>query len=113
MKHYEVVLMLHPDQSEQVPAMVARYTDNIKAKGGRIHRQEDWGRKSLAYPINKLHKAHYVLLNLEMNTADLKEFTDALRFNDFVLRYFVLNMKEAVTEPSVMVQPPKAYEAQE
>lgn len=105
MKHYEVVLMLHPDQSEQVPALVGRYVDMIKSHGGKIHRQEDWGRKSLAYPIKNLHKAHYVLLNVEMKPAQLKELTDGLRYNDFVLRYLVLNMKEAVSTPSVMLEP--------
>ena len=113
MKHYEIVLMLHPDQSEQVPAMITRYTDNITSKGGKIHRQEDWGRKSLAYPINKLHKAHYVLINVEMNPTDLKDFTEALRFNDFVLRYLVLNQKEAITGPSLMIEPRKVYDSHE
>lgn len=105
MKHYEVVLMIHPDQSEQAPTLVGRYVDMITGKGGKIHRQEDWGRKSLAYPIKKLHKAHYVLLNVEMSPSDLKELTDGLRYNDFVLRYLVLNMEEAVTQASVMLEP--------
>lgn len=113
MKHYEVVLMLHPDQSEQVPALIARYTESIQSKGGKIHRQEDWGRKSLAYPIKKLHKAHYVLLNVEMSPLDLKEWTDALRFNDFVMRYLVLNQSEAITGPSLMIQPRKVNENQD
>jgi small subunit ribosomal protein S6 len=113
MKHYELVLMLHPDQSEQASAIVGRYIDMIKAKGGIIHRQEDWGRKSLAYPINKLHKAHYALLNIEFSPADLKELTDGLRFNDFVLRYLITNMDEAVTTPSVMMEPRKVNEHQD
>jgi small subunit ribosomal protein S6 len=109
MNHYEIVLMVHPDQSEQVSTIVGRYVDLIKAKGGVIHRQEDWGRKSLSYPINKLHKAHYILLNIELNVKDLQELTDAFRYNDFVLRYFVLSMKGAQTEPSIMMQPRKVY----
>lgn len=112
MNHYEIVLMVHPDQSEQVANIVGRYVDMIKAKGGKIHRQEDWGRKSLAYPINKLHKAHYVLLNVELNISELKDLTDALRYNDFILRYLVIKEKGAVTEPSIMVQPRKVSESQ-
>lgn len=110
MNHYEIVLMVHPDQSEQVANIVGRYTDMIKANGGTIHRQEDWGRKSLAYPIKNLHKAHYVLLNAEIDSAEhLKELTDAMRYNDFVLRYLVMKTKGALTEPSVMMQPRKQY----
>ena len=113
MKHYEVILMLHPDQSEQATAIIGRYIEMIKAKGGQIHRQEDWGRKSLAYPINKLHKAHYALLNIELNPSDLTELTEGLRFNDFVLRYLITNMNEAVTTPSVMLEPRKVNEHQD
>lgn len=110
MNHYEVVLMVHPDQSEQVANIVGRYIEMIKANGGKINRQEDWGRKSLAYPINNLHKAHYILLNAEIDSAaHLKELTDAMRYNDFVLRYLVLKTKDAVTEPSVMLQPRKQH----
>ncbi len=109
MNHYELVLMVHPDQSEQVTALVGRYVDMIKSKGGNISRQEDWGRKSLAYPIKKLHKAHYVLLNIELGVEHLKELTDALRYNDFILRYLVLKLNQAETEASAMMQPRKAY----
>lgn len=109
MNHYELVLMVHPDQSEQVATIVGRYIEMIKSHGGSVDRQEDWGRKSLAYPINKLHKAHYVLLNIQLGVEHLKELTDALRYNDFVLRYFVLKMKGPEIEPSLMVQPRKTY----
>ncbi len=112
MSHYEVVLMVHPDQSEQVSTIVGRYVDMIKAKGGKIDRQEDWGRKSLSYPINKLHKAHYVLLNIELGVKHLKELNDALRYNDFVLRYLILKTPGAITEPSAMMQPRKVYEGE-
>ncbi len=109
MNHYEVIIMVHPDQSEQVKTIVGRYVDMIKAKGGKIHREEDWGRKSLAYPINNLHKAHYFLLNIELDQKDLPELTDSLRYNDFVLRYLVIKMKKAVNEPSAMMQPKKEH----
>lgn len=112
MNHYEIVLMVHPDQSEQVASIAVRYADMIKAKGGKIHRQEDWGRKSLAYPINNLHKAHYVLLNVELAATELKELTEVLRYNDFILRYLVLKTKGPVTEPSPMLQPRKVSESQ-
>jgi len=110
MNHYEIVIMVHPDQSEQVATIVGRYTDMIKAAGGQIHRQEDWGRKSLAYPIRNLHKAHYTLLNVEFDSKILPELNDSLRYNDFVLRYLIIKMKDAVNEPSVMMQPKKAFE---
>ncbi len=109
MNHYEVVLMVHPDQSEQVKTIVGRYVDMIKAKGGKINREEDWGRKSLSYPINNLHKAHYVLLNVEMDQKDLPELTDSMRYNDFVLRYLVIKMAEAITAPSIMMEPRKVF----
>ncbi len=104
MRHYEVVFMVHPDQSEQVPAMVERYTNVIKTTGGQIHRLEDWGRRPLAYPINKIHKAHYVLMNIECGKEALNELTDAFRFNDAVLRNLVITMKHAVTEPSPLLK---------
>jgi small subunit ribosomal protein S6 len=104
MRHYEVVFLVHPDQSEQVPAMVERYTNMIKGTGGHIHRLEDWGRRPLAYPINKIHKAHYVLMNIECGKEALRELTDAFRFNDAVLRNLVVNMKAAVTEPSPLLK---------
>ncbi len=100
MRHYEIVFMVHPDQSEQVPAMVERYRSTIEASGGKIHRLEDWGRRQLAYPIQKLHKAHYVLMNIECSQEVLDELKNAFRFNDAVLRNLVIARKEAVTEPS-------------
>lgn len=104
MRHYEIVFLVHPDQSEQVPAMVERYTNSIKSTGGIIHRLEDWGRRPLAYPIGKVHKAHYILMNVECGKEALKELTDAFRFNDAVLRNLVIKMKYAVTEPSAMLK---------
>ena len=104
MRHYEIVFMVHPDQSEQVPAMVERYTGLIKNSGGAVHRFEDWGRRQLAYPINKLHKAHYVLMNVECGQDILKELTDAFRFNDAVLRHLVVGCREAITEPSPLMR---------
>jgi len=104
MRHYEVVFLVHPDQSEQVPGMVERYTGAIEAKGGKIHRLEDWGRRQLAYPIIKLHKAHYVLMNIECDGEALAELESAFRFNDAVLRHLVIKCKDAVTEPSHLVK---------
>jgi len=106
MRHYEVVFLVHPDQSEQVPAMIERYRSTIEADGGAIHRLEDWGRRQLAYPIQKLHKAHYVLMNIECSTAALEELTSAFRFNDAVIRNLVINRNEAVTEPSLLAKRP-------
>ncbi|MCK5662182.1 MAG: 30S ribosomal protein S6 [Thiotrichaceae bacterium] len=100
MKHYEIVFIVHPDQSEQVPAMIERYRTIIESKSGHIHRLEDWGRRQLAYPINKIHKAHYVLMNIECNTAVLDELADVFRFNDAVIRHLILGQKKAFTEPS-------------
>ena len=105
MRHYEIVFLVHPDQSEQVPAMIERYRGMIEADGGTIHRQEDWGRRQLAFPILKVHKAHYVLLNIECSKATLDELTGAFRFNDAVLRHMVIARDEAVTEPSPMAKP--------
>ena len=102
MRHYEIVVLVHPDQSEQVPAMLERYKGIIAATGGTVHRVEDWGRRQLAYPIAKVHKAHYVLLNIETDQATLAELTGAFRFSDAVLRHLVVGMDEAVTEPSPM-----------
>ena len=104
MKHYEVVFLVHPDQSEQVPAMIERYKATIESDGGAIHRLEDWGRRQLAYPIQKLHKAHYVLMNFECGTEELAELGSAFRFNDAVLRNMVISRKEAITEPSLLVK---------
>ena len=99
MRHYEIVVLVHPDQSEQVPAMLERYKGIIAATNGTVHRVEDWGRRQLAYPIAKVHKAHYVLLNIETDQATLAELTGAFRFSDAVLRHLVVAMDEAVTEP--------------
>lgn len=104
MRHYEVVFMVHPDQSEQVPAMIERYKATIESKAGVIHRLEDWGRRQLAYPINKLHKAHYILMNVECGQESLNELTNAFRFNDAVIRHLVLTMDEAITEPSALLK---------
>jgi small subunit ribosomal protein S6 len=102
MRHYEIVFMVHPDQSEQVPGMIQRYTDLINAAEGKVHRLEDWGRRQLAYPINKLHKAHYVLLNIEAPQAVIDELETAFRYNDVVIRNMIMRTKTAVTEASAM-----------
>jgi small subunit ribosomal protein S6 len=104
MKHYEVVFLVHPDQSEQVPAMIERYRSTIESQGGTIHRLEDWGRRQLAYPINKVHKAHYVLMNVECPIEAMQEIESAFRFNDAVIRNLILTTKEAVTEASPLVK---------
>ncbi|MCC5861354.1 MAG: 30S ribosomal protein S6 [Gammaproteobacteria bacterium] len=104
MRHYEIVFLVHPDQSEQVPAMVERYRGLIEGNGGQIHRHEDWGRRQLAYQINKVHKAHYVLLNIESDKPTLDELVSMFRFNDAVLRHMVIHREEAVTEPSLMAK---------
>jgi small subunit ribosomal protein S6 len=104
MRHYEIVFLVHPDQSEQVPAMIERYKGIIAADGGRVHRLEDWGRRQLAYPIAKVHKAHYVLMNIECDQKAINELTGAFRFSDAVLRHLVVSMNEAVTEPSPMAK---------
>lgn len=104
MRHYEVVFLVHPDQSEQVPGMVDRYRSSIEGSGGRVHRLEDWGRRQLAYPINKVHKAHYVLMNIECDNATLSELESAFRFNDAVLRNLILKRKDAVAAPSPLVK---------
>lgn len=103
MRHYEIVFLVHPDQSEQVPMMLDRYQSMIKTNGGAVHRLEDWGRRQLAYPINKIHKAHYILLNIECDGNTLKELTTNFRFNDAILRNIVLSRKHAVIESSVML----------
>ncbi len=104
MKHYEIVFLVHPDQSEQVPAMIERYSNIVTQKKGKIHRLEDWGRRQLAYPINKVLKAHYVLMNIECDKETLNELNNAFRYNDAVIRNLVLNMKGPVTEASPMVK---------
>lgn len=108
MRHYEIVFIVHPDQSEQVPAMIERYKANILGRGGRIHRLEDWGRRQLAYPIQKVHKAHYVLMNIECDEETLNELDHAFKFNDAVLRHLIVRMKGPVTEPSPMMKGEKA-----
>ncbi|GAA3969589.1 30S ribosomal protein S6 [Allohahella marinimesophila] len=100
MRHYEIVIMVHPDQSEQVPAMVERYSAMVTGSGGSIHRHEDWGRRQLAYPIEKIHKAHYILLNIECTEEVLDELAHNFRFNDAIIRDLILRRKEAVTEMS-------------
>jgi len=100
MRHYEIVILVHPDQSEQVPAMIERYQAIITSNKGKVHRLEDWGRRLLAYPINKVHKAHYVLMNIECGGESLNQLTDAFRFNDAVLRNLVIKKNKVVTQPS-------------
>jgi len=104
MRHYEIVFMVHPDQSEQVPGMIERYTGILTQDGGTIHRLEDWGRRQLAYPINKLHKAHYVLINTEATAEAVEELETAFRFNDVVLRNLVIRTKSAEIEQSPMAK---------
>ena len=108
MRHYEVVFIVHPDQSEQVPAMIERYRTQITAGGGAIHRLEDWGRRQLAYPIQKIHKAHYVLMNIECNQAVLEELELGFKFNDAVLRHLTMGTKTAVVAPSPMMKEEKS-----
>jgi small subunit ribosomal protein S6 len=112
MRHYEIVFLVHPDQSEQVPGMIERYRSIIESSGGKIHRLEDWGRRQLAYPIQKLHKAHYVLMNVECGTEPLEELKSAFRFNDAVLRSLVVTTKEAITDPSPLARPPEEPRAE-
>lgn len=107
MRHYEIVFIVHPDQSEQVPAMIERYRTMVSNGGGAIHRLEDWGRRQLAYPIQKVHKAHYVLLNIECDQAVLSELENAFRFNDAVLRHLTVLMDGPVTTPSPMMREEK------
>lgn len=105
MRHYEIIFLVHPDQSEQVPSMIDRYRSIIESKEGRIHRLEDWGRRQLAYPIQKLPKAHYVLMNIECNGEALNELENAFRFNDAVLRNMTVKRKSAITEASPLAKP--------
>ena len=111
MRHYEIVFLVHPDQSEQVPAMVERYRASIETSGGTVHRLEDWGRRQLAYPINKIHKAHYVLMNVECGNEALAEIESAFRFNDAVLRNLIIRRKEAITETSHLAKEEERDEA--
>ncbi|MBI5437785.1 MAG: 30S ribosomal protein S6 [Nitrosomonadales bacterium] len=108
MRHYEIVFIVHPDQSEQVPAMIERYRTLVTSKGGFVHRLEDWGRRQLAYPIQKIHKAHYVLMNIECNQETLDEMEHAFRFNDAVLRHLTVKTKAAIIEPSAMMKEEKS-----
>ena len=108
MRHYEIVFIVHPDQSEQVPGMVERYSSIVTSRGGKIHRLEDWGRRQLAYPIQKIHKAHYVLTNIECDNETLTELEHSFKFNDAVLRHLVVKMKQAVTTPSPMMKEEKS-----
>ncbi len=112
MRHYEVVFMVHPDQSEQVPAMVERYSKAIEDSSGKVHRLEDWGRRHLAYPINKIHKAHYVLMNIECSRDVLDEMTSNFRYNDAVLRNIVIKRDGPVTEDSLIMASEKAEKAE-
>ena len=107
MRHYEIVFMVHPDQSEQVPGMVERYTATIQKDGGTVHRLEDWGRRQLAYPINKIHKAHYILMNVEASNDALDELTTTFRYNDAVIRNLVIRRDEPVTEESFIMKAEK------
>ena len=111
MRHYEIVFLVHPDQSEQVPAMVERYRNLITGSGGTVHREEDWGRRQLEFPIKKIHKAHYVLMNIECSQETLDEIESAFRFNDAVLRHLTLTCKAAVTEKSPMMKEVEREEA--
>jgi small subunit ribosomal protein S6 len=104
MRHYEIVFMIHPDRSEQVPTMLERYLAILSKHEGVVHRNEDWGRRPLAYPINDLHKAHYLLLNIECNQEALDELKSTLKFNDAILRHLIINRKAAVTDESIMVK---------
>lgn len=104
MRHYEIIFLVHPDQSEQVPGMIERYRSTIESKGGSIHRLEDWGRRQLAYPIQKLPKAHYVLMNIECDGEVLKELENAFRFNDAVLRNMTVKRKGPITDPSPLAK---------
>ena len=108
MRHYEVVFIVHPDQSEQVPAMIERYKSLVTGGNGQIHRLEDWGRRQLAYPIQKIHKAHYVLMNIECDGGTLEELEHAFKYNDAVLRHLTIKMKQAVTLPSPMMKEEKS-----
>ena len=107
MRHYEVVFLVHPDQSDQVPAMIEKYRNGIESRSGTIHRLEDWGRRQLAYPIQRLHKAHYVMMNIECDQEALDELSSNFRFNDAVIRHMFVRMKEAVTEASFVAKSEK------
>ena len=107
MRHYEIVFMVHPDQSEQVPGMIERYSAAIQKDGGQVHRLEDWGRRQLAYPINKVHKAHYILMNVEASNDAMEELTTTFRYNDAVIRNLVIRRDEPVTDESLIMKAEK------
>jgi len=111
MRHYEIVFIVHPDQSEQVPAMVEKYKSTITTQGGKVHRVEDWGRRQMAYMIDKLAKAHYVCMNIECDQKTLEELEHAFKFNDAVLRHLIIKTKKAETEPSIMMKEVQREEA--
>lgn len=111
MRHYEIVFIVHPDQSEQVPAMIDRYKATLAAAGGKIHRMEDWGRRQMAYMIDKLAKAHYVCMNIECDQKTLEELEHAFKFNDAVLRHLIVKLKKAEVEPSIMMKEVQREEA--
>jgi small subunit ribosomal protein S6 len=113
MRHYEIVFLVHPDQSEQVPAMIDRYKATVETAGGKVHRLEDWGRRQLAYPINKIHKAHYVLMNIECDQATRDEIETAFRFNDAVIRNLIMKRDEAITDMSALAKAKNEEEAAE
>lgn len=113
MRHYEIIFLVHPDQSEQVPGMIERYKGTIEADGGKIHRLEDWGRRHMAYSINKIHKAHYVLLNVEMSQTAYEELDAAFRYNDAVLRNLIIRRDEAVTEESAIMKAEREKESRD
>lgn len=113
MRHYEIVFIVHPDQSEQVPGMIERYRANITARGGNIHRLEDWGRRQMAYPIQKFHKAHYVLMNIECDQETLNELEHGFKFNDAVLRHLIMKCDKAITTPSPMMKEDKSRDMME
>src|SRR5262245_45969222 len=108
MRHYEIVFIVHPDQSEQVPGMIDRYRQTVTGRSGKIHRLEDWGRRQLAFPLQKVHKAHYVLMNVECDGTTLAELDHAFKFNDAVLRHLIVNMSGATTAPSPMMKEEKS-----
>ncbi len=113
MRHYEVVFIVHPDQSEQVPGMVDRYRQMITGRGGKIHRLEDWGRRQMTFPMQKMHKAHYVLMNIEIDNETLVEMEHGFKFNDAILRHLTVTMSGPVTEPSPMMREERARAADE
>jgi len=108
MRHYEICFIVHPDQSEQVPAMVERYKGIVAARNGKVHRLEDWGRRQLAYPLAKVHKAHYVLMNIECDNETISEFEHSFRFNDAILRHLTVKMTKAIVDPSPMMKEEKS-----